>query len=134
MKRNLKRGDIFELEDGHTVYTDVPEHFVFSNRKGDFHLVHHEVRVGKHEAVECQWLDTSFLIGRYKVVATDVSGGGTGHGCNDVYADGHHVFCEKQRDRDSLYERDIFVDFYQDGSFTAMIKPAEITLDPSIEE
>src|SRR4030042_5752874 len=105
----LKEGDIIELKEGHTVYADIPEHFAYSNRKGSFKLTRHEARIRGQFA---------YLAGRYVVYKTTNDGGGIGHGPGDVYPDGHHVFCERLEDR-------IKVDFYQTGSFTAMIEHIE---------
>ncbi|HSH41295.1 MAG TPA: hypothetical protein VK973_04135, partial [Arenicellales bacterium] len=103
----LKEGDIIELKEGHKVYADIPEHFAYSNREGSFKLTHHEALIEG---------DLAYLAGRYVVYKITQEGGGTGHGPNDVYPDGHHVFCER------LDNNSIKVDFYQSGSFTAMIE------------
>lgn len=102
----LKKGDIIELKAGHTVYAQVPEHFVYQNRRGSFTLTQHDVTIGG---------EFSYLAGRYVVTHTSMDGGGTGHGPGDIYPDGHHVFCQR------LDESGIEVDFYQSGCFTAMI-------------
>lgn len=59
-------------------------------------------------------------VGKYVVYKTAMEGGGTGHGPNDVYPDGHRVYCE------SLYNSNARISFYQTGSFMNMIKPGEI--------
>ena len=106
----LQEGDVIELERGHDVYADVPEHFVYANRKGVFDkLTHHEVNIGG---------DFAHLAGRYVVYKISRDGGGTGMGSHDVYPDGHHVFCERLSDG-------VRVDFYQTGAFTAMIENIE---------
>ena len=107
--KQLKEGDIIELGHGHTVYADIPEHFVYSNCRGSFELTHHEVLLD-----ELDW-----LCGKYIVYKTSHDGGGTGHGPHDVYPDGHHVFCEKAD------QTEVKVDFYQSGCFTAMIEEIE---------
>ena len=107
MKTQLKEGDVIDLETGHKVYTDVPKHFVYSNCKGDFSLTHSDVVIAGEFA---------HLAGRYVVYKTAKDGGGTGHGPNDVYPSGHHVWCEKVDDAA------VKVDFYQSGCFTAMIE------------
>lgn len=101
----LKEGDVIELERGHDVYTDIPMHFVYSNHKGDWSLTRHEVNIGG---------EFGFLVGRYIVTHTVVDGGGSGHGANDYYPNGHHVFCKREDGRE--------VDFYQTGCFTAMVR------------
>ena len=102
----LQEGDIFELQDGDTVYSQVPEHFVYENRKGHFDLTQHEITCGN------VW---THLRQRFVVVKTTHDGGGRGHGPHDVYQDGHHVFAR------SLEDGDVKINFYQTGSFTAMI-------------
>lgn len=96
MAKILREGDVIELKEGHTVYD-----------KG--------LRASGEVA-----LPKDFA-GEYVVYKTAFNGGGTGHGRFDVYPNGHHVYCEK------LYEphMGIRVDFYQTGSFTAMIKDIE---------
>ena len=72
----LKEGDIIELRPGHTVYADVPEHFVYDNRRGSWALTHHDVTLGGQ---------FDFLCGRYVVYKTVMGGGGTGgHGAGDT--------------------------------------------------
>ena len=106
----LKEGDVIEIKEGHEVYAAVPKHFVYSNRKGCYDLTHHAITVGGEFA---------YFAGKYIVVKTNSEGGGTGHGPHDVYPDGHRVYCVKADDST------VKVDFYQTGSFTAMIKDIE---------
>ena len=116
----LKEGDIVEIKEGHKVYADIPKHFLYANHSGDFTLDHGEATVGG---------DFSYLAGRYVVVKTTFSGGGTGHGPHDVFPDGHHVYCEKLIPPDlPSYEHHEHwkLDFYQTGCFTAMIEEDEI--------
>lgn len=104
----LQEGDIIELKKGMKVYTEVPNTFVYSNRKGDFELTSTDVEIGKDFE---NWLE-----GKYVVVKTNTEGGGTGHGGHDVYPDGHRVFCE------NIEHPHIRCNFFQSGCFTAMIK------------
>lgn len=107
----LKEGDIIEIIEGDRVYATVPQHFLYTNRRGVFDkFAHGEVRVAG---------DMAYLAGRYVVYKTSHDGGGTGHGSHDVYPSGHHVFCEK------LDNRKRKVDFYQTGCFTCMIPDRE---------
>lgn len=108
----LEEGDVIELTSKHTVYAEVPKHFVYSNCRGDFSLTHTEARLWEG--------NFDYLRGQYVVVKTSFGGGGTGHGGHDVYPDGHRVFCEKT---DGSKHR---VDFYQTGCFTAMIPEIEV--------
>lgn len=63
--------------------------------------------------------------GEFVVTKTTHDGGGTAM-FNDVYPDGHHVHCKKLEDGN--FDADgIEIDFYQTGSFTAMIEPKEIS-------
>lgn len=102
----LKEGDVIELKDGHTVYADVPKHFVYSNKRGCFDITHHNITIGG---------EFDYFAGEYIVIKTTFDGGGTGHGPGDVYPDGHHVFCRSAEGKKE-------VDFYQTGSFTAIIQ------------
>lgn len=119
MKNNettlLEAGDIIELKPGHKVYADIPKHFVYANCRGDFTMTHSEVTIGDQ---------FDYLAGQYVVYKTAVHGGGTAHGPNDVYPDGHHVYCERVDDPSASNNtpRNIKVDFYQTGCFTAMIE------------
>ena len=97
----LKEGDVIELKDGEKVMATVPKHLVYSNKQGDFSLCRSIVTIGG---------TFSYLAGRYVVTKTSFDGGGTGHGPHDVYADGHHVFCEN-------IVNGAQVEFYQSGSF-----------------
>ena len=102
----LQEGDIIELQSGHKVYATVPEHFLYSNRKGSFKPARGDVTIGG---------ELAYLAGRYVVYKTSHDGGVTGHGPHDVYPDGHHVFAER------LDDPNVKVDFYQSGCFTAML-------------
>lgn len=112
----LKEGDIIELVKGHKVYTQLPKHAVYINSLGDFSTTETDIKIGD----ECQGgFKTDYLAGKYIVIKTSVSGGGTGHGSHDVYPDGHCVFCEKIVNKN---DHPITVYFYQTGAFTAMIR------------
>lgn len=100
----LEEGDVIQIEEGMTVYANVPAHYLNSNRKGDFTIEHGTVEVTG---------ELVYLAGNYIVTKTTFDGGGTGHGAHDVYPDGHHVFCESE---DGINK----IDFYQSGCFTAM--------------
>jgi len=102
----LKEGDIIELKKGDKVYADIPEHFLYANRRGLFKLAHGEALIDG---------ELSYLAGRYVVYKTTYDGGGMGHGPHDTYPDGHHVYCER------LDDPGVKVDFYQSGCFTCML-------------
>jgi hypothetical protein len=113
MVRYLKRNDLVRIRAGHRVYADVPKHFVYENRYGDFSLAHTDVTVGEHKSEGCPEFNTNHLLGHYRVVARA--------------KDGHHVFCERViSDEYETIPRYLLIDFYQSGSFTAVIKPEEI--------
>lgn len=103
----LQEGDIIELQEGHKVYATVPMHFLYYNKRGVFdQTAKGDVVIGG---------ELAYLAGRYVVYKTSHDGGGTGHGPNDVYPSGHHVFAER------LDDPSVKVDFYQSGCFTAML-------------
>jgi hypothetical protein len=106
----LNKGDVIELHEGHTVYADVPKHFVFENQSGNFELVNHEATIGGQ---------FSYLAGCYIVIRTELTGGGGV--ANDWYPDGHLVTCERASDK-------VTVSFYQTGCFTATIKKEDIAV------
>lgn len=99
----LQEGDIIFLKAGTPVYAMIEGRFIYSNSNST-ELVHHEARVA---------IDTKYVV--YKTAWT---GGGTGHGANDVYPDGHRVYCEPLDDPDPKRR----IDFYQSGSFTIVHK------------
>lgn len=113
----LQEGDVIILETGMQVYATIPEHFIYTNRRGSFKLTHHHITLGGN---------FDYLCGKYIVYKTSYNGGNTirthgdfrpiATGNHDTYPDGHHVYCIKADDRD------VKVDFYQSGCFTAMIE------------
>ncbi|ADO59798.1 hypothetical protein [Paenibacillus polymyxa] len=71
---------------------------------------------------EEETLDTTIFCGEYLVVNTTFDGGCGGH---DPYPNGHHVFCRKLKD--GKYDPNgSQIDFYQSGSFTALITPESV--------
>ncbi|MDB4261479.1 hypothetical protein N9878_01290 [bacterium] len=103
MSKLLETGDVIEIKDGHKVYAQVPQHFIYANKRGVWDTAKADVMVGG----ELGWLS-----GTYVVCQITRDGGGAAH--DGGYPDGHHVWCER---------KDGFkVDFYQTGCFTAMIE------------
>ena len=102
----LQEGDIVELQEGHKVYATVPKHFLYENCEGCCDVDKGAVVIGG---------ELAYLKGRYVVYKTGYDGG-SGAGGRDDYPGGHHVFCER------LDDRGVQIDFYQSGSFTAMIE------------
>lgn len=98
----LQEGDVIQIEKGMNVNAEVPEHFIYANRKGSFSLVKGTVTIND---------ELSYLTGKYVVYKTSFGGGSS----SDGYPDGHHVFCESLDDGQKI-------DFYQSGCFTAMIE------------
>ncbi len=111
MSELLVEGDVIELDGSHTVYANVPTHFLYDNYVGCWDLGHGEMHLSR-----APWLH-----GRYVVYKTVYSGGGTGHD------DGYHVYCRRFIDERPAWEgvAERQVDFYQTGGFTAMIKEIE---------
>ena len=106
-RKVLDEGDIIELKEGN-VYAILPVHCLYSNKRGVFDEFAHDVV----SLSKCEWLQ-----GKYIVYKTAFDGGGQNF--DGPYPNGHHVFCEKM---DGSKTR---VDFYQSGSFTAMIYDLE---------
>jgi len=104
----LEEGDVIELEDGMKVNAYVPEHFIYTNKRGSFEITHGSITLGGH---------FDYLCGKYVVYKTTSDCGSLSpyHAHND----GHHVYCEK------IDDNDIKVDFYQSGSYWAMIEEIE---------
>jgi len=99
----LREGDIIQLGPEHRVYAQVPKHFVYANKRGDFELTYTDVQIGTR---------FEYFIGRYVVYKTCYDGGGSLDGL--PHEQGYHVFCE------GLDEKRYRVDFYQTGGFTAV--------------
>jgi hypothetical protein len=111
----LEEGDVIELKKGHAIYAKIPEKYIYANTPKSDNLAKTEVTIGKKR----NGLDTGYLAGRYAVIKTAYDGGGTGMGPNDIYPDGDHVWCRKMLENGKFGEQ---VEFYQSGSFTAMIE------------
>lgn len=110
MGKLLEQGDIIQLTGEHKVYAQVPEHLVYSNRKGCFDLVTADVKLNG---------EFSYLQGQYLVVKTEKTGGGIWYGPHDIFPDGHKVTCKMTGGMEHI------VSFYQTGAFTAMIRDIE---------
>lgn len=65
----------------------------------------------------------TFEIGEFVVTRTERTGGGTAM-WNDVYPDGHKVYCKRLKDGKFDDEGDE-ISFYQTGAFNAMIRDIE---------
>ena len=100
----LQEGDVIELMAGMKVYADIPEHFVYANRRGSFALTRHAITLGG---------EFDYLCGKYIVYKTTRDGGRWNDNENP---NGHHVFCM------NVQNGQVRVDFYQSGFFAAMIK------------
>lgn len=60
------------------------------------------------------------------VTATELSGGGTGHGSHDVYPDGHGVTALQVDETGEPTGKKLF--FYQTGCFNGMLKPKHVRI------
>ncbi len=114
----LKEGDVIELERDHgSVYANVPEYFLYHNRKGSWKIARGRVSLSSEP----------WLCGRYIVYKTTMEGGG--HGPDGDYSNGHHVFCRKAPKNATFADEEhldgLEIDFYQSGCFTAMIEDIE---------
>ncbi len=107
----LQEGDVIELGIGHKVYANVPEHFIYQDKRGSWKLTKTDIDLSNQ--------DFDYLRGIYVVTKTEMTGGGTGHGRHDVYPNGHKVTAKMGGDGEE-------VSFYQSGCFTAMISKDDI--------
>jgi len=64
--------------------------------------------------------DESRGTARFRVIAVEMCGGGTGHGDHDVYPSGWRVTAVRVADKHEIIE------FYQTGCFNCMVKEPEI--------
>jgi len=102
----LNVGDVIEIKEGHQIYATVPKHFLYSNCKGNFELRHEHITVKG---------ELSYFYGKYIVINTANEGSGEGK-----YSQaGYRVYCIAAEDKNRK------IDFFQTGSFTAMIKDIE---------
>ena len=133
MKDNfLKEGDVITLKKGMTVYTEIAAMFIYSNslsedvvRKCESNgLIIEPEKVSDFIKRNTSKPDLKTFVlegGEFVVIKTSLDGGGTAHGQYDVYPDGHRVYCKKLKD--GKFDKDgIEVNFYQSGSFSAMIE------------
>lgn len=109
----LEVGDVIRLEKGHRIYGRIQEQFVYKKTANPTKLCRTDIPIGRFD---------EYPEGEYLVVKTTYDGGATGLGMNrhDDYPDGHHVFCQKLNSHNQPIGE--IVDFYQTGSFTAMIE------------
>lgn len=126
-RRLLKRKDIIRIEKGHTIYAPIEARFAYVNMPRSRKIYHSDVTVGElmplassyfYESKKGSVLDTSVFAGDYVVVNCGYNGGG-GRLC-DEFHDGWHIVAEK------LDDPTIEIEFYQTGSFTAVIEPGTI--------
>lgn len=104
-------GDIIRIPIGVKLYTDIPEHFAYANRRGSWVITHAEAKVEG---------ELSYLAGDYMVTCAEMNGGGRGgHNPSDVYPDGWHVTAVSQDGK-------IKIDFYQSGCFICKIEKVAV--------
>jgi hypothetical protein len=115
-QRFLKTGDVFRLDKGMKAYVNIPERFIYSNRRHSNTLAETNITVGEMQGPFRAKYDTSELIGEYVVIKTEHTGGGTGMGPHDVYPDGHLVHARPVQKRTKQKP----ISFYQSGCFNAM--------------
>ena len=115
----LREGDVFEIERGDRVYVDLPGHLWPKNYSRAVDDMVADWRVGRCEVTvgdELRGGPSDFLLGKYVVTGTSLSGGGTGMGPHDVYPDGHHVKAQH------VVHSNLKIEFYQSGSFTCKLQ------------
>lgn len=126
----LSEGDVVEIKEGMQLYASIPERFVFANRSYSpaSSLARTKIVVGEVRELEIPGkpkliFDTSIFAGTYLVTRT-VLDGGAPEG-RVPYSDGHHVTVHPMgSDAQPLDSKPL--DFYQSGSFSAIILPSQI--------
>lgn len=95
-------GDVIRIKSGMKIQGNIPKHFAYSNKPGDFSLTKTVFKVSGQ---------LSYFEGDYIVTNTTMNGGGTGHGASDVYPDGWEVKAQKVDDEG------VEITLYQSGCF-----------------
>ena len=108
--RHLQTGDVFNMKKGMQAYLMLPECQVYSNTPDSQKLTE------TNRTLDAK----SKFIGEYVVIRTSYGGGGTGHGDNDVYPDGHRVYAQKLNKQGKYSDKGLKLNFYQSGCFNAM--------------
>lgn len=99
----LQVGDVFEIKDGMTVMTEVPNHLLYSNCVGDW-------TTHQGEATPKAGTVFEYLADTYVVTQVAKDGGSE----REFYPDGHHVWAQ------SVNHERVKINFYQTGSFRNM--------------
>lgn len=103
----LNVGDVFELVEGMTVMSKVPNHLLYSNRIGDWTLSSGSVTPHSSNVFK-------YLLGNYVVTKITQDGGSSGRTADDTYPDGHHVWAQ------NVEHQLVEINFYQTGCFINM--------------
>lgn len=125
MEKFLQIGDVIDLKEGMAVYAEVPEGFIFSNRR-DSMKEKTTAKIVLGEVLDNtlgKTLKTNKFLGKYVVEETTYDGGSTGY---DSYPDGWKVKARKLKKDGSYSDKALSISFYQSGCFTAMIEPKDI--------
>lgn len=104
----LEVGDAFRLLPGMKVAMDIPRNRYFANRPDDTTLCRVVQTIDYRNDLHTAVLSTEFV-----VYQTTYDGGGSDHGHEGAYPDGHHVWAE------SLDDPSLKIDFYHGPSSCA---------------
>lgn len=131
----LQEGDIITIKAGMSVSAQVPEMFIYANRRDSKALTTTTVKVGSVlDNGNGETFNTKKFAGSYVVEKTTFDGGGTGHGPGDVYPDGHHVVATKLKKDNEYSATGTKVEFYQTGAFNCMIEPKDIQAEGKMQK
>lgn len=129
----LEEGDIITIKTGMSISVQVPEMFVYSNRRDSKALTTTTVKVGSIlDNGNGETFNTKKFAGNYLVEKTTFEGGGQAH--NDTFPDGHHVVATKLKKDNEYSATGTKIEFYQTGFFNCMIKPDDIQAEGKMQK
>jgi hypothetical protein len=114
MELILKTGDVIYLNNGVKVYAKVKEKFFYTNKWLSDKLSNQEIYIGELYKAD---VEDSFIAdeGEYVVFKTEK------HCARQSYGNSYKIFCKKLKN--GIYdENGQEVSFYQNGSFTCVVK------------
>jgi hypothetical protein len=100
----------------------------YKHREHKIGFLSYYTRKGKSisDTVDVAAFDRSRGLAKFVVEKTAMEGGGTGHGPNDIYPDGWHVFARRLSVENTYDPKGELINFYQSGCFNSLVKDVEV--------